>query len=252
MGKTIKRIGGAKKPRHTLKAIQEHKNILDKVYKSVKTYDELLETNIKFLKGELPGTWYYDSPWGEGGDQKTHALENVTKILLNLHKKGVFTQGGQSSACGTYNLEKESEGMRAYLINEGVVAYKQRSCISGFVSVEIAQKLLPILKKDKRIYFQIQYPNSEGDFSNIPYKFDYEGFPQKFDVTLEKMKDGSWREITNMYEETYKEKIVNYSPKKYSNIRKILKEQAIFDVILRKYCEGPEADKILLDTLNDI
>lgn len=252
MSETRKKRGGAKKSRYTLKAIQERNKVLDKTYKAVKTYEDLLETNIQFLKGKLPGTWYYGATWGEGLDQKTHATDDTTKILLELHKKGIFTQDGQSAACGTYNVEKEGEEMREYLLSDGVVGYKQRSGVGGFLPVELAQKLLPILKKDKRIYVNIQYPNGEGDFSNIPYKFDYEGFPQKFDVTLEKMKDGSWRELTHMYEESYKEKVEIYSPRKYPNIKKILKLQALFDITLRKYCKEPEADQILLDAIHSL
>ncbi len=246
--KTRKR-GGSKKPRHTRKEIQETNKILDRVYKKVKTYEDLLETNIEFLKGKMPATWYYDARWGEGQDQKTHAVSDTTKTLLALHKKGIFTMGGQSSACG-----KIEEGEETRLYTGGkVIEYKQRSCISGFLPVELAQKLLPELKKDKRIYVHFSFPNEEGSFSNIPFEFDAKGWPKRFNVTLEKTEDGKWQKATNMGDDNaHKIQVDRYSERKYPNIKKILKEQAILDVILRKYCKGPEADKILLDAINKL
>jgi len=248
--KTRKR-GGVKKPRHTRKEIQETNKILDRVYKKVKTYEDLLQTNIEFLKGKLPGTWYYDARWGEGLDQKTHAVGDTTKTLLALHKKGIFTTGGQSAACGKV---EPTEDTRYYSESAGgVVEYEQRSNIDGSLPVELAQKLLPILKKDKRIYVEVWYPKEEGNFTNVPYKLVAKGWPKQFNVTREKTEDGKWQEATNQYADTtHKEHVDNFGPRKYPNIKKILREQAEINVVLRKYCKGPEADKILLDAINKL
>jgi hypothetical protein len=45
---------------------------------------------------------------------------------------------------------------------------------------------------------------------------------------------------------------VKSNPREYPAIRRILKQQAEIDVVLRQYCKGPEADKILLDAINKV
>lgn len=249
MSKTQKRGAGSKKARYTRKQIQETNKILDKVYKNVNTYNDLLKTNIEFLKGNLPETWYYGAKWGEGLDQKTHATDMTTQTLIALHKKGVFTVNGQSSQC-----DKNISEQTIYPESAGrVVAHEQRSFVDGFLPVELAQKLVPILQKDKRIYIDIKYPNDKDNFSNIPYKIVAKDWPGVFNVTREKTEDGKWQEPYNMWDDsTYKEIVKNFGPRKYPNITKILKEQAMINVIIKKYCKGPEADNILLDAIEKL
>ncbi len=247
----VKKIGGSsskKTSKQTRKVDKREekrriKKILDKAYIKVKTYDDLLKTGIDYLNGKLPETWWYGNAWGKGEDQKTHATSDATKTLIELHKKGVFTIGGQSSACG--KLDNDIGWLGESL---PAIAYEQRSSIDGYVRVELAHKLIPILKEDKRIYVDIKFPNGEGDFNNVPYKFEVKGWPKVFNVTRVKDFTGKWHEITNGYDEPHGH-FVETRPREYPIIRKILKQQAEIDITLRKYCKGPEADKILLDAI---
>jgi hypothetical protein len=228
------------------------KKILDAVYTKVKTYDDILKTGIDYMNGKLPQTWFYGAAWGEGEDQQTHATKEATKTLIELHKKGVFTFGGQSSVCG--NID-ETSPYRSLNFHDGSfpVAYKQRSCIAGYIPIELAQKILPILKEDKRIYVEIKFPKDQGNFINIPYKVEAgaEEWPGEFNVTTYKSSTGKWHNYTNMSDEPHGD-FVKSNPREYPAIRRILKQQAEIDVVLRQYCKGPEADKILLDAINKV
>ena len=226
------------------------KKILDAAYGKVKTYDDILKTGIDYMNGKLPQTWFYGAAWGEGEDQETHATKEATKKLIELHKRGVFTIGGQSSACGDID---ESSPYRALNFGDDgfPIAFKQRSSISGYLPVELAQKLLPILKKDKRIYVEIKFPKDEGNFINIPYELEAEGWPGVFNVTTYKTSNGKWHDYTNMHDEPHGD-FVSSHPREYPAIRRILKQQAEIDIVLRQYCKGPEADEILLDAINEV
>ena len=223
------------------------KKILDAAYGKVKTYDDILKTGIDYMSGKLPQTWFYGAAWGEGGDQTTHATSEATKRLIELHKKGVFTIGGQSADCGKLDNDKGWLGPT----EPPAVAYEQRSSISGYLPVELAQKILPILKEDKRIYVEVKYPKDEGNFSNMPYIVEAEGWPGEFNVTRIKDTKRKWHKVTNMHDAPHGD-FVKTGPREYPAIRRILKQQAEVGVTLRQYCKGPEADKILLDAINKV
>jgi hypothetical protein len=252
----VKKTGSAASKKTRKVGIREEnrrvRKILDSVYGKVKTYNDILKTGIDYMKGKLPQTWFYGAAWGEGEDQVTHATKDATKRLIELHKRGVFTYGGQAADGGDID---ESSPYRTLNFGDDSfpVAFKQRSCIGGYIPIELAQKVLPILKEDKRIYLEIKFPKDEGNFSNIPYKVEAgaEEWPGEFNVTTYKSSTGKWHNYTNMSDDPHGYFVKNH-PREYPAIRRILKQQAEIDVVLRQYCKGPEADKILLDAINKV
>jgi hypothetical protein len=228
-----------------MKDKQERNKALKKVYDKVKTYDDLVKTNIMFLKGDIPATWYYFEKWGTGGDQQTHATAPITKSLLAIHDAGIFTEGGQSAHC-------HKKKYYAPWHDANIVATEQRSFLAGVMPVELARELLPILKADKRIYVEMIFPQNEGNFSNIPYKHVADGWPKEFTATRVKTSEGKWiSELKGSDEQDYKIKMKYYNTnRKFPNVDKILRQQAVFEIDARTYCKGPEVTTILLEALD--
>ena len=111
-------------------------------YKDVKTWDDLVETNIAFLEGRQPCTFYYGNTFKDDAYlDDTHRMEDD---LLRLHREfGIFTYNGHSSM-----LEDR---------------HRQRGFIE-FVcekSYTLAERLL----SDQRIYAFVREENPDGTSS---------------------------------------------------------------------------------------
>ncbi len=105
------------------------------------TWDELLEYNIKFLKGEKKTTFYHASPL---------VADQVPEDLIELHKLGVFTIDGQGveKRHKCYTPDKPDDKPHCY-------AYQQRAYLTGLMPISAAKKIIKEAKKDKDVYFEL-------------------------------------------------------------------------------------------------
>jgi hypothetical protein len=108
------------------------------IYKKVSNYDQLLDTNILFLKGLMPMTFYHLSPIY---DMNTQKLQKITK------KFKFFTMDGQSNQC------TDSE--------------KQRPYLSGIIKTDQLYPIIHQLKKQSGYYFSYYIPSTEESEDNI-------------------------------------------------------------------------------------
>jgi hypothetical protein len=129
-------------------------------YNNVKNFTDLLETNLKFFRGDIEETYYYCAKWGDGQDQHDHAMVS-TNILIDLTRKHrIFTVNGQSS----YSDEKTD----------------QRSYLFCYMEKETFQRIKNKLLEDDRIWtFFIVKKDNENIFDKIygyidPYHGYYE------------------------------------------------------------------------------
>jgi hypothetical protein len=67
------------------------------IYTNVKTFNDLLKTNLMFFRGELLETYYYCAKWGDGEDQNNHAIVSTDNLIQLTGKYNIFTVNGQSS-----------------------------------------------------------------------------------------------------------------------------------------------------------
>ncbi len=119
---------------------------MSEIYKNVKTFEDLLKTNIDFLEGKNKITFNHFGPIND--DHK----ENI-QLLIELTKKGFLTCGGQSP------LDQEN--------------IKQRSYVEGYIKDELYEKLKSFLI-DKNVYFVVSdyygnllYSNFKEDSINL-------------------------------------------------------------------------------------
>ncbi len=128
---------------------------LDQYYKNVKTWDDLIQTNIDFIEGRQPYTFYYCTTFHD------HAYRDGTyKIeedLLRLHKEfGIFTENGQNSVF--------------------TPTHKQRGYLDFVCQKD--QALVDRLLADQRIYTFVRSENTDGT-SEIEHNC-----PDRIDLTL--------------------------------------------------------------------
>lgn len=137
-------LGGKSYPYY---AFENHKNYndwsndIEKIYSLVKTYDDLIETNILYLQGKMPFTFYHYSPIY---DIQTNDLQKITKKLK------YFTMEGQSNYC-----DQET---------------KQKPYIRGVIPTYIFKKILPQLSLNDEYFYEAYIIKTKEYITNIPYQ----------------------------------------------------------------------------------
>jgi hypothetical protein len=102
-----------------------------RIYSEVKTWGDLLYTNIAFLTNRMWGTYYYLDRFSSEDPAPAAASGNN---LIELAKAGVFTVNGQDSSCD------EQQQQRAY--------------VDAYVPQAMEAALVARLHRDPRIYFR--------------------------------------------------------------------------------------------------
>lgn len=188
------------------------------IYKKVRTYDDLLQTNLDWFNRKINQTFYYGMPWGEiDSDQIDHSITSGEN-LKNLTKNGVFTVNGQSFHC-------DDNGT------------KQRSYVTFFMERDKFVSIVDQLKADDRIWFDVidannnQWSTIEESVVTLTSDFDepYTTYPMSVD----------WSDA---------EKNIS-GVDDYPIIKSILLgENMVFGIVIRKeFCKAPTADAVLLE-----
>lgn len=100
-------------------------------------FEDLIEYNIKFLKGEIKATFYHCGPT----DPET---EPLLPDLIKINKYGFFSDCGQPSLIKQEPFEHDAG--KIYLL-------KQKSFISGYIeNNSIGLKLINFLKNHSDVY----------------------------------------------------------------------------------------------------
>lgn len=112
-------------------------------FNEVSTWDELLLTNLKFIKGEIDHTLYHAGPL----DKETEPLK---EILYEINRRGFFTIGGQPSCIIECGDLQEKYGRAA-----NTITY-QRGYIEGFFNDKVVGcKFIDYIKKRNDCYYLI-------------------------------------------------------------------------------------------------
>ena len=119
---------------------------MKKIYQMVNSFEDLLQTNIQFLQGNLPMTFYH---WSPIYDQDTNGLQLVTEKIK------YFTINGQSNECTD--------------------EYKQKPYLTGFIPTKTLKNILPTILSSPNIYVNTYDIRTEEHFTNAPFqKFSLE------------------------------------------------------------------------------
>jgi hypothetical protein len=197
-------------------------------YLKVKDFSDLLKTNLKFFKGELPETYYYGAPWGKGEDQNNHYEVSTQNLIKLTDKYRIFTTNGQS----TYSDEVTNQ--RSYLIS--------------YMEPETFEKINKKLLNDKRIWTVFILKNKEKSFTeNIENMFNNNYIEisslnnniKRIILTLDCGSPYSvWRrdiEARDEYESCYE------------NIKNIIKDMVYCLIVCKEWDTEPSADTIFLE-----
>jgi hypothetical protein len=189
----------------------------------VKNYDNLLNTNLMFFRGEIDQTFYYGAPWGKGDDQNNHAIVSTNNLIKLTEKYRIFTVNGQSNYSDNYT--------------------KQRSYLFFYIEESMLEKIYNKLVKDERIWLICNRPvcNESSECLEIG---SVDSSTNKIVLTLDNDDHYSvWdREHSYRYED-------NFS---YETVSKILKSLFYCSIICKNFSEELNADQILLDLLENI
>ena len=148
----------------------------DRIHRSIKSFPELINTNIGFLKGEIYATPYHGAPI----DRETLPL---LQSLIEINKFGFISTGGQPAVCEYYYksplLESQvdfSNQVIAKLFTEYPDGYyfadEQNGHIEGFLQRDMAMDLIGFVSQRKDVNIHAHdFKTSSVLYTNTPHGF---------------------------------------------------------------------------------
>lgn len=199
-----------------------------RIYERVKTYQDLIETNIAFLNGEIKRTPYHDGSI----EEETHKiLDNLVKI----NKFGFFTTNSQPSLC---EYRKYIPKLNYYIDVE------QKSYISGFMFREEFYNLLSFIENNS---LQVIYNITDIKKNILISNLKDNSYNVTRDRSYKQLKDQvntHWRYYTSITKGIHYDEYDNFG--EYQNIQTILRNNCVFvELCLTEYCRFEIADVLL-------
>ena len=183
------------------------------IYSSVEDWNDLIETNLLFLSGEIEETFYHG---GKLNSETTYFLNDI----IELNKKGLFTYTSQP-----------------YVYN------KQRSYLSFHCERKLIKKLLNKLKENKKIYFSCRTDDEYID--NI--KQDRLNLSRKKRRGKWIRYTNWWKSHCSETPE-----LESLAQDDYPNVHELLEDTASFEVIANNFKEDVSIPNIVLNYMNII
>lgn len=198
-----------------------------KVYKYVKTYENLLESGIAFLNRRMSQTYSYMGYFGEANsDGEDHIISKES--LIQLHQKGIFTIDGQIN---------RKFGVPHY--NEESSTIQQKSYLRGYMTKSMVHDLLPKLLADKRIYVACSHPDKKRYWANYP--------KYRYIVTQYIDDDGEIEDFSALGGKNDRENEAHTED--YEHLYKVVKKLVFFEVAVREYGFDERVEDIILEYL---
>jgi hypothetical protein len=116
------------------------------MYSNIKTYQDLCNVNVKFLRGEYDSTAYHGGPICE------ETIQLVDDLCI-INKMGVYTFCGQpSDRSFSENLFENKNNLNLNILT----CYEQRGYLDCFVNIDYIDKIKKSISED--IYYYVEYP----------------------------------------------------------------------------------------------
>jgi hypothetical protein len=212
------------------------KEDINKIYKKVSNYEDLLTTNILFMKGLIPMTFYHLSPIY---DINTIKLQEITK------KFKYFTLEGQSSNCN--DSEKQKNYLTGIIHNNNLFDLinkieKQGEYYYGYYNIADKKTTTTLPFKTMTIKeWRELIPRDEDDededmeddimeFYNLTLEYNPESDAIEIPFT------NSWPDSLSTIWSNFKELSSGILPKKI--IKYIEKNCSVLEIYGKEYCIG--------------
>lgn len=197
---------------------------------NIKTFDELIEYNLKFLNGDISYTFYHGGPV----DSETIPLLDNLKLI---NRYGFVSTGGQPSLCTKPEFISKTWQYNGETYGNWWVKLQQKSYICGYIEdTKKNKKLINFLFKHKKIYTTVS-KNNGWFISNLPKN------PKLYNLTKSSTSkispDEGWSEWT--YETNTQNK---YNFEDYDDVP-IINECIQVEIVVKHYCKDSVEDVLL-------
>lgn len=129
--------------------IMKNKTIPD--YKNIKTWDELIQTNVDFIKGKYYRTFYHGAPL----DDETINNRQYYNSILKINELGLFTVCSQPATIVYHECD-----------NKDCSIHETLCSVYFFCEKHIGDKIISKLINNDDIY--MMYETNDTKFSNLP------------------------------------------------------------------------------------
>jgi hypothetical protein len=199
--------------------------IISPKYRKVRTFQEHINLNIQFIKGEIPGTpYHYGSLALDSQEQKNS--------LVQLNQLGFFTMDGQGP-------QQNNKG-------------QQKVYVSGFMKASLAKPFIKFIKKYPKIQYIISYKSQDIKTNIRNWKENFEnGFING--LTRKRLHDDEWENVSHTtFKNVYYDELHGFE--KFGNIMYIFEqiEYIYLHVQLKSFCKGNHPVYCNKDYLNNI
>ena len=224
-----------------LKLIQKGKS--DNVWKSIRSFDDLLIANVAFLEGKLQQTPYHFGP----------IFTETTSIVMDLIRlhtgHRMVTINSQPAACDKEHFIKDTwtDPQTGEIQGNWFTQSQQRSYLEALVEASTYDRWLTQLEKHSS---QIMYVITDIKAAKRRYHSNFE--QPRFLVTQSKeykrksqAKNAPWREITFLGKSFESATGLLSNMLRMKNIASILKKCSVIVVAARKFCDIEVKDILL-------
>lgn len=200
------------------------------MYQSVKTYEDLLETNVKYLKGEIDETPYCV---GSIHEETAPLVDNLVK----LNKFGYYTMGGQPA---TRIYEKR---IPTGSYKDWYYSAEQRPFVEGIIRYD--PMMVPYLEK-QGLYYYMSFQDGRA-CSNIPFGTEeYFNLTRNIlDIRKETHSFKEWDSYTNLINMPMHNGVYG-SFEEYPNIQSLLRPLVHLWVVGKDYGEDVQLEEKIL------
>jgi hypothetical protein len=223
------------------------KTILTKIYEPITTFEELLETNIAFLQGEIGLTPYHLGPIAS-------ETQLILGNLIELNRKGFLSLEGQPGLCqyGEW-IEKTWKDEYGKIAGNWFVDTEQKPYISGYLHKDLAEPLVKYLNSLKlvdknRVYYNIFNFDNSFDKSNIKENINLTR--DKSYKTVDKKPLSRWIWESNFRIENMSKYFDEFDG--YNIQKELDKNYVKCFIIINKYCSKYNLEEILLDFFDQL
>lgn len=227
------------------------------IYKKVKSYNDLLLTNIAFFENKLSSTYNY-ADYFISENMEDSNFADFKYDLIELAMYGIYSVNGHSNYCekltkDNYEIYKRfnktsDDNIPINKKTYNKLQYRQRCYIDFFISEKDAAILIPILKQQPNIFMHVIYPNYNTT-SNIPnLSMSYQAIVSN-NVPLwdTELGDSVNLSTPNLREATgYDAKMI------FPNVHNVLKDKVLIFLYGREMCKDDCIDLLLYLCQNNL
>jgi hypothetical protein len=210
----------------------------NKIYQNVKNYDDLIRTNLMFLEGLMPMTFYHSGPIYDTDLIKTKEITSKYRF---------FTMDGQSNFCDNYLKQRTYLSGIIPLVNLKSLRKKLDNSDFWYSIYIISERKyytnIPYESLTKQEWKQYRFPEGtpeSDDEDEYYYNYADEVLYEFFNLTI----DGKIP-FTNLWKDDSKQywKLIKNNPNLNEEVKKEINDTcAVIEIVGHEYCKGSIQD----------